>query len=60
MIYTSEGQDKLNRYHKEAELYRMLPKGNWRRGAAERLRALAERLEAPTLEPLPKGAPRVG
>ena len=62
MVYTSEGQDKLSRYHREAELHRSLPKetlrGGWRRGAAAGLRALAARLEAPT-EPL-KGAPRVG
>ena len=59
MMYTHEGQDKLSRYHREAELYRDLPKGGWRGRAAEGLRGLAARLEAPTRD-LPKGAPRVG
>ena len=63
MVYTNEGQNKLSRYYREAELYRSLPKGNWRggwrRGAAAGLRMLAARLEAPYTEPL-KGAPRVG
>ncbi len=60
MMYTNEGRNKLSRYHREAELYRNLPKGSWRGRMAKGLRGLAGRLEAPTLEPLPKGAPRVG
>ena len=64
MTHSNCALDKLNRYklncyHKEAELYRMLPKESWRGRAAKGLRGLAARLEAPTRE-LPKGAPRVG
>ena len=59
-IGINEAHEKLGRYHKEAEHYRSLPKGNWRGRAAEGLRRLAARLEGPRVKPLSKGAPRVG
>jgi hypothetical protein len=45
MWNTDQEHEKLARYRLEAEVYRQLPRRTWRRGAAQLLRGLAERLE---------------
>jgi hypothetical protein len=49
MNYLSQtAYEKLNRYHREAETYRSLPRTPWRFRVATGLRALANTLELET------------
>ena len=45
MTHHQDAVEKLNRYHREAETYRNLPRTPWRAQVAESLRALANKLE---------------
>ncbi|CAN5839597.1 hypothetical protein BH24DEI2_BH24DEI2_07690 [soil metagenome] len=45
MTHLQTVHEKLSHYHREAEVYRNLPKTPWRTRAAESLRALANSLE---------------